>query len=131
MPFQDIATGAKLYYDEVGTGEPLLLIHGLLGSAELHYKQVMAWLQGRLDNAFGIVDKHLAQRTFMVGNTPTVADLSLCGYLFFPVEESGYPLAGRFPNIEAWLDRVRAIPGWADPYDVLPGERIAPKWVNA
>lgn len=91
---------------------------------------VLAWLQGRLGNAFGIVDKHLAQRSFMVGNAPTVADLSLCGYLFFPVEESGYALAGRYPNIVAWLERVRAIPGWADPYDVLPGERLAPKWVQ-
>jgi hypothetical protein len=26
--------------------------------------------------------------------------------------------------------RVRAIPGWAEPYDVLPGERLVPKWVN-
>jgi valacyclovir hydrolase len=45
MPFQEIATGATLYYDEMGAGEPLLLVHGLLGSAELHYKQVMGWLQ--------------------------------------------------------------------------------------
>lgn len=44
--------------------------------------------------------------------------------------ESGYEVAGRFPAIAAWLGRVRAIPGWADPHDVLPGERIAPKWMN-
>ena len=28
----------------------------------------------------------------------------------------------------AWLECVRAIDGWASPYDVLPGERSAPKW---
>lgn len=89
---------------------------------------VMAWLRGRLDNAFGIVDKHLAGREFMVGNAPTIADFSLSGYLFYPVEESGYPVEGRFPNIAAWVQRLKAIPGWADPYEVLPGERIAPKW---
>jgi glutathione S-transferase len=89
---------------------------------------VMAWLRGRLDNAFGIVDKHLAGREFMVGQGPTVADISLCGYLFYPVEESGYEIVSRFPNIASWLQRVRAIPGWANPYDILPGERIAPKW---
>lgn len=89
---------------------------------------VMAWLRGRLDNAFGIVDKHLEQRAFMVGDAPTIADLSLCGYLFYPVEESGYEVAPRYARIGAWLDRLRAIPGWADPYQVLPGERIAPKW---
>jgi glutathione S-transferase len=89
---------------------------------------VMAWLRGRLDNAFGIVDKHLAGREYMVGDAPTIADFSLSGYLFFPVEESGYPVEGRYPNIAAWLQRLKAIPGWADPYEVLPGTRIAPKW---
>lgn len=89
---------------------------------------VMAWLRSRLDASFSIVDKHLAGREFMVGSEATIADLSLCGYLFFPIAESGYEIAGRFGNMQAWLDRVRAIPGWADPYDILPGERIAPKW---
>jgi glutathione S-transferase len=89
---------------------------------------VMAWLRARLDNAFGIVNKHLEHRAFVVGRAPTVADLSLCGYLYYPGEESGYEVADRFAHIGAWLGRVRAIPGWADPYDILPGERLAPKW---
>jgi glutathione S-transferase len=89
---------------------------------------VMAWLKPRIDNAFGIVDKHLAMRAFVVGEAPTIADFSLSGYLFYPEEESGYPVAARFPHIAAWVERLRALPGWASPYDVLPGERIAPKW---
>jgi glutathione S-transferase len=89
---------------------------------------VMAWLRGRLDAAFGIVDKHLASRDFVVGNAPTIADFSMCGYLFYPPDESGYPVAERFPHIQAWLDRLRALPAWAPPYDILPGDRIAPKW---
>ena len=89
---------------------------------------VMAWLKGRLDNAFGIVDKHLATSRFVVGSAATIADFSMCGYLFYPVKESGYAVAERFPHIAAWLDRVRALPGWASPYDILPGERLAPKW---
>lgn len=89
---------------------------------------VMSWLRGRLDNAFGILDKHLAGRSFVVGGRPTIADLSLCGYLFYPVDESGYEVAGRYPHIAAWLERVRLLPGWANPYDVLPGEYIPPRW---
>lgn len=89
---------------------------------------VMAWLRGRLDNSFTIVNKHLEHRQFMVGHAPTVADLSLCGYLFYPVEESEYEVAVRYPHINSWLGRVQAIPGWAHPYDILPGERLAPKW---
>ena len=89
---------------------------------------VMAWLRARLDNAFGIVDKHLTSRAFMVGSAPTIADFSLCGYLFYPVEESGYAVEPRFAHIAAWLARLRGLPAWASPYDILPGERIAPKW---
>ena len=89
---------------------------------------VMAFLRSRMDNAFGIVNKHLAASDFMVGNAPTIADFSLCGYLFYPVEESGYEVEQRFAHIGAWLNRLREVPGWALPYDILPGERIAPKW---
>ncbi len=89
---------------------------------------VMAWLRGRLDNAFGIVEKHLTGRDFMVGEAATIADLSLCGYLFYPAEESSYPVTGRYPAMAAWLERLRKLPGWADPYDILPGERIPPRW---
>ena len=89
---------------------------------------VMEWLRTRIDNAFGIVDKHLQGRTFMVGAAPTIADFSLSGYLFYPVDESGYDIAARYPNIDAWRARLKALPGWADPYDVLPGARIAPRW---
>ena len=89
---------------------------------------VMDWLRARMDNAFGIVDKHLQGRAFMVGTAPTIADFSLSGYLFYPLEESGYEIAARYPNIDAWRARLKALPGWGDPYDILPGTRIAPKW---
>jgi glutathione S-transferase len=89
---------------------------------------VMGWLKGRIDNAFGIADKHLAGRSFLVGDAPTIADFSLSGYLFYPAAESGIDLAATHPNLAAWVARLRAVPGWGDPYEVLPGARIAPKW---
>jgi glutathione S-transferase len=89
---------------------------------------VMAFLRGRIDAAFGIVDKHLAGSAYIAGSEPTVADISLSGYLHYPPEESGMDVPALFPHIGAWLERVQAIPGYADPYSVLPGERIAPKW---
>ena len=89
---------------------------------------VAAFLKSRIDGAFGVVDKHLSGRRWIVGDALTVADMSLSGYLFFPADESGYVLEERFPNLAAWRDRLKKAPGWGDPYDVLPGERIAPKW---
>lgn len=89
---------------------------------------VMAWLRGRFEAAFGVVNQHLSGRDWMVGDGPTIADFSLSGYLFYPVEESGYDVAAQHPAIGAWVARLRRVPGWADPYEMLPGPRIAPRW---
>ena len=87
---------------------------------------VMAFLKGRFDNALKVVDKHLGQSKFIVGDKPTIADFSLAGYMFFPPEESGYEWAAVAPNLNAWIGRMRELPGWKDPYEMMPGERIKP-----
>jgi glutathione S-transferase len=89
---------------------------------------VMKFLAGRVDNAFGIVEKHLSTHDYIVGSQPTIADMSLCGYLYFPVEESGYDIAKSYPAMAKWLDRLKALPGWKPPYQMLPGQQIAPRW---
>jgi len=86
------------------------------------------WLKGRIDNALGIVDKHLASRNYIVGDEPTIADMSMCAYLLYPQDEHGYDFAASHPNIARWLGRVREIPGYRHPYELLPGERVLPKW---
>jgi len=82
---------------------------------------VLAFLKGRIDGNLAIVDKHLAAAPFMLGNEPTIADLSLVAYLYYPAEEFGFDIAAQHKNIGAWLDRIRALPGWAHPYDLMPG----------
>jgi glutathione S-transferase len=89
---------------------------------------VAAFLRNRIEGCYGVVDKHLRSRDFLVGAGPTIADFSLSGYLFYPPEESGYDVPARFPSIAAWVERLKRVPGWDDPYEVLPGARVAPKW---
>ncbi|MEO7055305.1 MAG: glutathione binding-like protein, partial [Caldimonas sp.] len=89
---------------------------------------VAAFLQSRIDSAFSVVEKHLAGREYIVGSALTIADISLSGYLFYPADESGYVLEERFPNLAAWRDRLKAAPGWGDPYQLSLGERVAPRW---
>jgi glutathione S-transferase len=87
---------------------------------------VLAFLKSRFETALGIVDKHLGKSQFMVGEQPTIADFSLIGYLFYPVEEHGYDWRTASPNIAAWIERMRALPYWKAPYDLMPGERMKP-----
>lgn len=44
MPAASTRTGAELYYHEAGTGQPLVLIHGLMDVPHIHYKQLIDWL---------------------------------------------------------------------------------------
>ena len=87
---------------------------------------VMTFLKGRFDAALAIVESHLGQSRFMAGDEPTIADFSLAGYMFYPPEESGYDWPKSNPNLAAWIERMRALPGWKGPYELLPGQRIKP-----
>lgn len=88
---------------------------------------VLAFFKARVDGALAIVDKHLATAPFVVGDRLTIADLSMSSYLHYPAEESGYDLPASHPHIARWLERIRATPGWTPPYELMPGERIAPR----
>ncbi len=82
---------------------------------------VMAFLKSRIDGNLAILDKRLAAAPFVLGSRPTIADISLCAYLYYPAEEFGFDIAAQHKNIAAWLMRIKALPGWAHPYDLMPG----------
>ena len=89
---------------------------------------VLAFLKGRAEGAYAVVEKRLAGSPFLVGTRPTIADISLAGYVFFDPEEHGFDFAATHPAIHAWKERLKALPGWAAPYDLLPGEKfLAPR----
>jgi glutathione S-transferase len=85
---------------------------------------VLEFLKGRITNNLTIVDKRLATRSFILGDRPTIADLSLVAYLYYPAEEFGFDIAADHKNIGAWLARIKALPGWKHPYDLMPGHPL-------
>ena len=85
---------------------------------------VLAFLKSRIDNNLAIVDKRLSDRPFILGARPTIADLSLCAYLYYPADEFGFDIAAAHKSIAAWLDRIKALPGWKHPYDLMPGHPL-------
>ncbi len=80
---------------------------------------VIPFLQGRLKAAYTVLNDHLASRDWIVGSAPTIADLSCCGYLYYP-EPFGFDRKD-WPHIDAWLARIAALPGWKHPYELMPG----------
>ena len=76
-------------------------------------------MQGRLKAAYETLNRHLEGRDWIVGRDVTVADVSCCSYLYYP-EPFGFDRTD-WPHIDAWLDRIAALPGWKHPYDLMPG----------
>ena len=64
----------------------------------------------------GTLDAHLAARDWLVGDGPTIADVSVFAYTHV-AGDAGFELE-RYPAVVAWLDRVRALPGFVD--DLAP-----------
>lgn len=60
--------------------------------------------------ALGVMDFQLEKTPFMVGSTPTIADLALFAYTHV-ADEGGYSLE-RYPAVRAWLARMHALPGF-------------------
>jgi glutathione S-transferase len=80
---------------------------------------VLAEFRKRAEIAWAILDAHLDGRWYVAANRLTIADISLCGYLFWP-EEIGVDW-DRYPHLRDWLARIRDEPGWVHPYALMPG----------
>jgi glutathione S-transferase len=63
--------------------------------------------------ALGVMERHLEDREFFVGNSPTVADVAL--YVYPRIcHEGGYDLEG-FPALRTWMERISTLPGYVPP----------------
>ena len=81
--------------------------------------EVIGFMQGRLKAAYDTLNSHLDGRDWIVGDGLTNADISCCGYLFYP-EPYGFDRTD-WPNIDRWLTNIENTPGWKHPYDLMPG----------
>lgn len=76
------------------------------------------------ETSWKILDAHIAGRKYIVGDRLTIADLSVCDYLFWD-DELAVDWA-QYPNIRDWLLRIRSEPHWKHPL-LLPGHPIPAK----
>ena len=86
--------------------------------------QVLKYFRWRIDDFLSVLDQHVQNNAFAIGDRPTVADFSMMAYLHYPADETGYDFATSHPAIHAWLGRIAALPGWKSAYDLLPGKRL-------
>jgi glutathione S-transferase len=79
---------------------------------------VIAWLEARARADLDRLDEEFRNKDgFLLGSTTSIADIACSSYLFWP-EQTGLDY-GEWKHVSAWLDRIRAVPGWAHPYVLL------------
>ncbi len=69
-------------------------------------------------SALSFVDRALDGRQWLVGERCTIADIGCWGRMVF-MAEGGLDI-DRWPNLVAWSNRLKAMPGFALPYDLIP-----------
>jgi len=79
---------------------------------------VTKFLENRITGALEVVEKHMTNRDFVATPNLSIADISMCGYLYYG-DELRLDLDS-YPNITAWMSRIAATEGWKHPYDLMP-----------
>lgn len=94
---------------------PLRFLRSFAGGG---FETEAKWLEGRTYSALKAMDAALADTGWLVGGRCTIADLACQGYLHWP-DEIGITY-DKLPNISAWLEGIRALPGFKDSKDLMP-----------
>ena len=84
---------------------------------------VVQFFRARCEGAWSVLNAHLGTRPFVQGEAMTIADFSLAGYIFFD-DEIGVHWRKEYPRIHEWRERIRALPGWRHPYELMPGHPL-------
>jgi glutathione S-transferase len=107
-----------MLFDNHKLTSPVASLRFMINFTKTGETPVTEWLRGRALGALKVLDGHLTQQPYVIGKRPTIADFSLCGYLYYG-EELPFDL-GKFAHVQNWLDRLKDIKGWKHPYDLMP-----------
>jgi GST-like protein len=69
--------------------------------------------QFEADRHYAIVDKHLANRRYMVGDTYTIVDMALWGWARLIPVIMGEAAWAKYPNLKRYVDEISARPAAA------------------
>jgi glutathione S-transferase len=80
--------------------------------------EVMAHFRPLAEASLTLIDRTLETRDWLVADRCSIADIGCWGRMVF-MAEGGIDIA-RFPALEAWSARLKAMPGFALPYELIP-----------
>lgn len=96
--------------NEIQNGPARLRVHYKFGRA-IDFKQAI----DTSNKVLRIIDSHLSQRIWLVGNEPTIADIAIYPYLALAHE--GHIDMSSYENIQSWKTRFESLPN----FQAMPG----------
>jgi hypothetical protein len=84
------------------------------------HDEVIAEFRPRAEEALSFVNDTVKDRLFLLGDRCTIADIGCWGRMVF-MAEGGFEI-GDWPHLQAWAGRLKALPGFALPYDLIPSK---------
>jgi glutathione S-transferase len=84
------------------------------------HDEVIAEFRPRAEAALSFVDCTLRDRPFWLARSARSQIIGCWGRMVF-MAEGGFEI-GHWPHLEAWADRLKAMPGFALPYDLIPSK---------
>ncbi|HEX2841544.1 glutathione S-transferase [Hyphomicrobium sp.] len=91
--------------NEIARGPNDARLHDKFG-----YKLDVDQARAKAARVLGILDQHLATRSWLALGRPTIADIACMPYVALG-HEGGVPLDG-YPAVAAWVSRIKALPGF-------------------
>jgi glutathione S-transferase len=84
------------------------------------HPEVIAEYRPKAEAALSFVDDTVRDRPFLLGDHCTIADIGCWGRMVF-MAEGGFEI-GNWPHLDSWANRLKAMPGFALPYDLIPSK---------
>ena len=84
------------------------------------HPKVIAEYRPKAEAALSFIDETLKNRDWLVGDRCTIADIGCWGRMVF-MSEGGFEISD-WPHLQAWSERLKAMPGFALPYDLIPSK---------
>ena len=107
-----------MLFDNHKLTSPIATLRFMISITKTGETPVTEWLRNRATGCPQDRRRPSCKEPYMIGKRPTIADFSLCGYLYYG-EELAIDL-NQFAHVQNWLDRLKDIKGWKHPYDLMP-----------
>ncbi len=100
---------ASHFSPQMGTLGFERMFKGMMGLGEPDAGKIQDAL-GNFRRFAGVLNKRLDGKKYIVGDTLTIADLTLASSLMY-AKQVDAPVA-EFPNVQAWFSRITELEGW-------------------